>query len=70
MMPRSPIQAKGMLLSACRHPDPVLFFEPKILYRQAEEMVPVEDYEIPIGKAEIMKEGSDITLVSYGAQIR
>lgn len=51
MIPRSPIQAKGMLLSAIRSKDPVLFFEPKGLYRIAEEEVPEEDYTIPIGKA-------------------
>lgn len=70
VMPRSPIQAKGLLLSAIRSKDPVLFFEPKILYRIAEEDVPMEDYEIEIGKADVMKEGSDITIVSYGAQLR
>ncbi len=70
VMPRSPVQAKGLLLSSIRSNDPVLFFEPKILYRIAEEDVPLEDYEIPIGKAEIVKEGKDITLVSYGTQLR
>jgi 2-oxoisovalerate dehydrogenase E1 component beta subunit len=43
-----------------------LFFEPKVLYRIAEEEVPVEDYEIPLGKAEVLQEGSDITIVGYG----
>ena len=69
-MPRSPVQAKGLLLSCIRSKDPCLFFEPKILYRIAEEEVPTEDYEIPLGKAEVMKEGSDITIVAYGMQIR
>lgn len=53
-IPRSPVQAKGLLLSCIRSNDPCLFFEPKILYRIAEEDVPLEDYEIPLGKAEIM----------------
>jgi len=66
VIPRSPIQAKGLLLSSIRHNDPVLFFEPKILYRIAEEDVPVEDYEVPLFKAEVLKEGKDITIVSYG----
>jgi 2-oxoisovalerate dehydrogenase E1 component beta subunit len=44
----------------------VLFFEPKILYRIASEQVPVEDYEIPLMKAEVMKEGKDLTIISYG----
>jgi 2-oxoisovalerate dehydrogenase E1 component beta subunit len=47
-----------------------LFFEPKILYRIAEEDVPKEDYMIPLGKAEVMREGTDITIVSYGMQLR
>ena len=61
------MQAKGLLLSSIRSNDPVLFFEPKALYRIAEEEVPDEDYEIPIGKAEVLKEGTDVTLVGYGA---
>lgn len=69
-MPRSPVQAKGLLLSCIRSPDPCLFFEPKALYRLAEEEIPLEDYQIPIGKAEILKEGSDITLIAYGLQMR
>lgn len=70
VMPRSPIQAKGLLLSSIRSKDPVIFFEPKALYRVAEEEVPDEDYEIPLGKAEVMREGSDITLVGYGGHMR
>ena len=69
-MPRSPVQAKGLLLSCIRSNDPCLFFEPKILYRIAEEDVPLEDYEIPLGKAEVMSEGTDVTIVSYGMQLR
>lgn len=64
------MQAKGLLLSCIRSNDPCLFFEPKILYRIAEEDVPKEDYTIPLGKAEVMMEGSDITIVSYGMQLR
>jgi 2-oxoisovalerate dehydrogenase E1 component beta subunit len=48
----------------------VIFFEPKILYRIAEEDVPLEDYEIPLMKAEVMKQGKDITIISYGTQLR
>ena len=69
-MPRSPVQAKGLLLSCIRSNDPCLFFEPKILYRIAEEDVPTEDYTIPLGKAEVMQEGTDITIVAYGMQTR
>ena len=70
VIPRSPVQAKGLLLSCIRSNDPCLFFEPKILYRIAEEDVPTEDYMIPLGKAEVMREGKDITIVSYGMQLR
>lgn len=70
VIPRSPVQAKGLLLSCIRSNDPTLFFEPKVLYRIAEEMVPKEDYMIPLGKAEVMQEGTDITIVSYGMQLR
>ena len=70
VMPRSPVQAKGLLLSCIRSNDPALFFEPKILYRIAEEDVPLEDYEIPLGKAEVMRQGTDVTIVSYGMQLR
>lgn len=70
VIPRSPVQAKGLLLSCIRSNDPCLFFEPKVLYRIAEEDVPKEDYMIPLGKAEVMQEGTDITIVSYGMQLR
>ncbi|KAK3186212.1 hypothetical protein K4F52_004976 [Lecanicillium sp. MT-2017a] len=66
IMPRSPIQAKGLLLSAIRSNDPCIFMEPKILYRAAVEQVPVASYELPLSKAEVLKEGSDVTIVSYG----
>lgn len=56
-MPRSPIQAKGLLLSCIRDPNPCIFFEPKILYRAAVEDVPVGDYMLPLSKAEILQEG-------------
>lgn len=68
--PRSPVQAKGLLLASIRHNNPVIFLEPKILYRIAEEDVPVEDYEVPLMVAEVIKEGKDITLISYGTQLR
>jgi len=69
-IPRSPVQAKGLLLSCIRSNDPCIFFEPKALYRIAEEDIPLEDYEIPLGKAEILKEGTDVTLLAYGIQMR
>ncbi|KAF5590474.1 transketolase [Fusarium tjaetaba] len=66
IMPRSPAQAKGLLLAAIRSNDPCVFMEPKILYRAAVEQVPVGSYELPLSKAEILKEGKDVTIVSYG----
>ncbi|KAK8069442.1 hypothetical protein PG994_006058 [Apiospora phragmitis] len=66
VMPRSPLQAKGLLLASIRSNDPVVFMEPKILYRAAVEQVPTGAYELPLSKAEVLKEGSDVTIISYG----
>lgn len=64
-----PADAKGLLLASIRSPDPVIFFEPKILYRSAVEEVPVGDYEVELGKAKVVKEGSHVTLVGWGNQV-
>ena len=69
VIPRSPSQAKGLLLAAIASPDPVIFMEPKILYRAAVEHVPQEPYTLPLDKAEILKEGKDVTIVSYGTPL-
>ncbi|KAF9975750.1 hypothetical protein BGZ73_000500 [Actinomortierella ambigua] len=69
VVPRSPIQAKGLLLASIRDRNPVVFMEPKILYRAAVEQVPVGDYELPLGKAEILQQGKDLTVVGWGAQL-
>lgn len=73
VIPRGPRQAKGLLLAAIRDPDPVIFFEPKVLYRAHFEgpdgQVPVEDYELPIGQAEVIQPGTDITLLGWGSQV-
>lgn len=66
IMPRSPLQAKGLLLAAIRSNDPCIFMEPKILYRAAVEQVPTVPYELPLSKAEVLKEGKDVTIISYG----
>ena len=66
VLPRSPAQAKGLLLSSIACNDPVIFLEPKVLYRTAVEQVPSEAYEIPLSEAEIIKEGKDLTIISYG----
>ena len=59
----------GLLLSAIRDPDPVVFFEAKMLYRTVSEEVPIRDYMIPLGEARITRTGSDITLVGWGQQV-
>lgn len=64
--PSTPYDAKGLLISAIRDSDPVLFFEHKRLYRLAKGEVPDESYTVPIGKANIAREGDDITVISYG----
>jgi 2-oxoisovalerate dehydrogenase E1 component beta subunit len=69
-VPRDPIQAKGLLLASVRDPNPVIFFEPKALYRNAEDLVPVGDYTLALEKAEVVKEGKDITLIGYGNLMR
>jgi len=69
VVPRGPIQAKGLLLAAIRSPDPTLVFEPKVLYRQAVEEVPIGDFEIPIGKADVVLEGEHVTLIGWGNQV-
>lgn len=69
LCPRGPIQAKGLLLAAIRCPDPTLILEPKVLYRQAVEEVPAGDFELPIGKAEVVREGTDVTLIGWGNQV-
>jgi|TARA_B110000014_G_scaffold32450_1_gene20417 2-oxoisovalerate dehydrogenase E1 component beta subunit len=70
VVPATPYETKGLLISAIRDDDPVIFFEPKRLYRALKEDVPEEAYTIPIGEARIMEEGSDLTLISYGPMIQ
>lgn len=69
VVPSSPVEAKGLLLASIRDKNPVIFMEPKYLYRSAVEEVPEGDYEIPLGKARVVREGSDVTVVGWGAQI-
>jgi 2-oxoisovalerate dehydrogenase E1 component beta subunit len=66
IMPRSPSQAKGLLLASIECHDPVVFMEPKVLYRAAVEQVPSEGYTLPLEKADVLKEGKDVTVISYG----
>ncbi len=67
--PAFPSDAKGLLATAVDDPNPVLFFEHKGLYRSIYEDVPTNNYTIPFGKANLLKEGTDITIVSYGAGV-
>ena len=67
--PSNPRDAKGLLLAAIDDPDPVLFFEPKRIYRAIRDEVPEDDARVPLGSAEIVREGEDVTCVAYGAMI-
>jgi pyruvate dehydrogenase E1 component beta subunit len=69
VMPSTPYDAKGLLLAAIRDPDPVIYFEPKRVYRSFREEVPDEDYTVEIGRAKVVSEGTDITVVTWGAPV-
>ena len=69
VVPSGPYTAKGLLLSAIRDPDPVLFLEPTRLYRLIREEVPEEDYTIPLGQARVAKTGSDLTVIAWGSML-
>ena len=69
VVPRGPIQAKGLLLASIRDPNPVVFFEPKVLYRSSAEHVPLGSYTLPLSKAEVLREGADLTIVSWGTPL-
>ncbi len=69
VMPSTPYDAKGLLLAAIRDPDPVIFFEPKRVYRSFREEVPEDEYTMPIGKAKVVSEGDEMTVVTWGAPV-
>jgi pyruvate dehydrogenase E1 component beta subunit len=69
VMPSSPYDAKGLLISAIRDPNPVIFFEPKRIYRAFREEVPEDEYTVEIGKARTVCEGEELTMVSWGATV-
>lgn len=69
VMPASPYDAKGLLISCLRDPDPCIFFEPKRIYRAFREDVPEDEYTIPLGKARVACEGEEMTMVSWGATV-
>lgn len=68
--PSNPYDAKGLLLSAVQSPDPVLFLEPMHIYRAFRQPVPAGSYTVPLGRASIVKEGRDVTVISWGAMVR
>ncbi|HSN90014.1 MAG TPA: alpha-ketoacid dehydrogenase subunit beta [Anaeromyxobacteraceae bacterium] len=67
VVPSNPYDAKGLLISAIRDPDPVIFFEPKRVYRAAKGEVPVEAYQVPLGQARVTRPGSQLTVIAWGA---
>ena len=67
VMPSTPYDAKGLLVSSIRDPDPVIFFESEKLYRSIKQEVPTKEFAIPLGKAAIRKEGTDVTIITWGA---
>jgi pyruvate/2-oxoglutarate/acetoin dehydrogenase E1 component len=67
--PATAYDAKGLIKSAIRDNDPVLFFEHKGLYRRIKEDLPAEEFTVPIGKAKVVREGRDLTIVTYGAMV-
>ncbi|GAB4234000.1 MAG: alpha-ketoacid dehydrogenase subunit beta [Deltaproteobacteria bacterium] len=69
VMPSTPADAKGLLAAAIRSPDPVLFLEPKALYRTVKGEVPEGEYLVPLGKGRIVRPGDDLTLVAWGAMV-
>ncbi|HUI45597.1 MAG TPA: alpha-ketoacid dehydrogenase subunit beta [Nitrospirota bacterium] len=70
VVPASPRLAKGLLLSAIRDPDPVVFLEPTRLYRLIKEDVPEIDYTTPLGKARVVQEGKDVTVIAWGSMLQ
>ena len=70
VIPSTPRNARALLVSAIRDPDPVIFYEPKAVYRAFREEVPDEEEAFPLGKSEVVQEGKDLTIISYGAMMR
>jgi len=70
LTPSTPYDTKGLLAAAIHDPDPVMFLEPKLIYRAFREPVPEDSYEVPIGKAAVRREGSDVSVFTWGAMTR
>jgi pyruvate/2-oxoglutarate/acetoin dehydrogenase E1 component len=69
VVPATAYDAKGLIKAAIRDPDPVLYFEHKLLYRRIKEDIPADDYVVPLGQARIARTGSDISVITYGAMV-
>lgn len=69
VIPSTPTDAKGLIMAAAKDPDPVVYFEPKRIYRSFKEPVPSDPYHLPIGKARVAREGKDATVISWGAMV-
>ena len=70
VVPSSPARAYGLLLAAIREPDPVIYYEPKRIYRQYKEVVPDDGEALPLDVCYVLRDGSDVTLVTWGAQVK
>ncbi len=70
VIPSTPYDAKGLLIAAIEDPDPVIYLEPKRIYRAIKQEVPEEKYSIPLGKAKVLNTGEQLTVIAYGAMIR
>lgn len=69
VVPSSPYNAKGLLISSMRDPDPVIFLEPSRLYRLIKEDVPEGEYSIPLGRAKVVQEGKEVTVIAWGSML-
>ncbi len=69
VQPSNPYDAKGLLIASIRDDDPILFLEPKRIYRSAKGEVPEESYEVPLGRAAVAREGTDVTVIAWGAML-
>ena len=70
VVPSNPYDTKGLLAAAIRDPDPVIFYEPMRIYRAIKQDIPEEEYIVPLGKANVIQQGDDITLIAWGAMLK
>ena len=70
VVPSNPYDTKGLLAAAIRDPDPVIFYEPMRIYRAIKQDIPEEEYFVPLGKANVVQEGDDLTLIAWGAMLK